>query len=226
MTAEKHTALVDAFREYLETNTTDGLAEDAPADESIDLYTLFVELAGLRTEVKHESRLVKSALDQFAGTSDTLQQGQGSLERAVHELRETLKQQRRETLRPLLVELLELHDRIEAGIERLGVLQPPGPQWWRPRRRAQIDALCDGQRMILRRLQRLLEHYGVAAINALGQRLDPHTMRALGTEQRAGLDDGIVTDELRKGFRWNDDILRQAEVTVNRSNQVRDKDNE
>jgi len=43
------------------------------AREEADLFSVFVELAGLRNEVRTQSRLVKEALDQFRGVFDTLQ---------------------------------------------------------------------------------------------------------------------------------------------------------
>jgi molecular chaperone GrpE len=51
------------------------------AREEADLFSVFVELAGLRNEVRTQSRLVKEALDQFRGVFDTLQASHATLER-------------------------------------------------------------------------------------------------------------------------------------------------
>ena len=63
-------ALLSRFQAYL-----DSAAAEAPEPrtETADLYSLFVEVAGLRSEVRTESRLVKEALDQFRGVFDLLQ---------------------------------------------------------------------------------------------------------------------------------------------------------
>ena len=69
-------ALLERFRAYLDgaESAQPDLPEtvDEAAEETADLYAIFVELAGLRTEVRTESRLVKDALDQFRGVFDTL----------------------------------------------------------------------------------------------------------------------------------------------------------
>src|SRR5208283_4133810 len=47
--------------------------EPEPPDDpgaTTDLYSVFVEVAGLRSEVRTESRLVKEALDQFRDVFD------------------------------------------------------------------------------------------------------------------------------------------------------------
>ena len=43
-----------------------------------------------------------------------------------------------------------------------------------------------------------------------------HTMRAAELDHRSDLANGIVTEELRKGYLWQGELLRLAEVKVNR----------
>ena len=73
--------LLDQFRCYL-----DGIDEAPPRVETgsaeADLFTVFVELAALRNEVRTESRLVKEALDQFRGVFATLQSSHAKIGRA------------------------------------------------------------------------------------------------------------------------------------------------
>ena len=69
MDAAAKEALLDQFRRYLDS------VEDAPeqpeaAGAEADLFTVFVELAAMRNEVRTESRLVKDALDQFRDVFD------------------------------------------------------------------------------------------------------------------------------------------------------------
>lgn len=64
-------ALLSQFSAWLDAA---GDSPEPPDETAIatDLYSLFVEMAGLRSEVRTESRLVKEALDQFRGVFDTL----------------------------------------------------------------------------------------------------------------------------------------------------------
>lgn len=70
--------------------------------------------------------------------------------------------------------------------------------------------------MTLRRLDELLARQHVRPLEVLGITMDPHLMKVVELDHRPELDNGIVTAELRKGFRWGDEILRLAEVKVNK----------
>ena len=75
-------ALIDRFRGYLDM-VEDG--EESPDDpgETADLFSVLVEMAALRSEVRTESRLVKEALEQFRGVFDSLQASQATLQREL-----------------------------------------------------------------------------------------------------------------------------------------------
>ncbi|MDQ2694932.1 MAG: nucleotide exchange factor GrpE, partial [Pseudomonadota bacterium] len=75
------------------------------------------------------------------------------------------------------------------------------------------------QAMTLRRLDRILADYRVQPLEVLDRPLDPHAMRVVEVESRADRAQGVVTAELRKGFFWEDDLLRPAEVKVNKRDQ-------
>ena len=44
-------------------------------------------------------------------------------------------------------------------------------------------------------------------------------MRRLPIEQRGDVGNGIVTEELRRGYLWQGELLRLAEVKVNRQSE-------
>ena len=79
-----------------------------------------------------------------------------------------------------------------------------------------MQAVAQGQDISLRRLDQILSNQQVAALPAQGHPLDPHTMRAAELDQRPDLANGLVTGELRKGYTWQGELLRLAEVKVNR----------
>ena len=100
-----------------------------------DLFTVFVELAAVRNEVRTESRLVKEALDQFRGVFATLQSSHATLEQELKRVQGEARERGRALLRPLLLELLDLRDRLAAGLQQ--PTAPPPSRWfdrWRGRR--------------------------------------------------------------------------------------------
>lgn len=205
--------LVAQFRRYL-----DGVEETSPpqleAGEATDLYTVFVELAALRNEVRRESRLVKDAFDQFREVFQTLQSSQATLEQELQRAHDREREQERALLRPLLLGLLDLRDRLAAGLQSPKLRIPWYGRWRRPV--SPSESWQEGLAMTLRRLDQLLHERRVTAIEMLGRRFDPRLGRVIATRDEAGVDEGIVLEEVRTGFLWEDAPLRSAEVIVNK----------
>jgi molecular chaperone GrpE len=215
----RKTNLIERFRRYLddmdETPPPEPMAEEAAAGEAADLYTVFVELAALRNEVGRESRLMKDAFDQFRDVFQTVQSSQAALEQELQRAREREREQERVLLRPLLLDLLDLRDRLAAGLQNP---PPPRAPWYGRWRRAepQQEAWQEGLQMTLRRLDRLLHARRVTPIEMLGRRFDPRLGRVIATRDEAGVEAGIVLEQVRAGFLWEDALLRSAEVIVNK----------
>ena len=219
MDSETKESLLERFRAYLD-QQPDGIPV-APGEDArpTDLYSLFTELVALKTEVRLESRQVKTALDEFRAVFETLQTHQSQLGSELERARNAVPEQRRATLKPVLLELVELRDRFEAGLRVLQNYRPTVWVRWLGRRRRERDllhAVAQGQDISLRRLDQILNTQQVSALATQGRPLDPHTMRAAELDRRSDLANGIVTEELRKGYIWQGELLRLAEVKVNR----------
>ncbi len=207
--------LVGQFRDYLDAATTED-EEPREASGEIDLFTLFTELAALKNEVRLESRQVKQALDHSRELIDGLRENnlQFSHELARHRQGEDELRQLAE--RPLLLEILELSDRIEAAIQSLREYRPGLIERTNSKKGRLISGVGQGLEITQRRLDGLLARYQISPIHPMGKRLDPNTMRVCGTEQRDDRDDGMVLAEVRKGFLRAGQVLRLAEVIVNK----------
>lgn len=208
--------LIERFRIWLQTAGQKTVAEPAEADKTVDLFALFVELAALKTEVKRESRQVKAALDEFKQVFALLETAHQQLGAELDQTRQQQPVQLRAALRPLLLELLELHERLEAGLTAIRGRARPGRFRWRGENRW-LSGFGEAQEISVRRLQQLLRAQGVTPIECIGKPLDPHTMRVVEVDRRADLASGVVSEELRKGYHWHDELLRPAEVKVNKS---------
>ena len=79
-----------------------------------------------------------------------------------------------------------------------------------------VDRLAQGQALTLARAQETLKRLGVRAIDAAGQRLDPERMRAVAVEHRPDQPEGVVLREARRGYTHDGELLRTAEVVVNK----------
>ena len=208
-------ALIDRFRGYLDM-VEDG--EEPPDDpgETADLFSVLVEMAALRSEVRTESRLVKEALEQFRGVFDSLQASQATLQRELDRARTETQDQAQSALRPLLLDVIDLRDRLVAALTLSAAARP---RWcdrlWR-RDRSGVAAWQEGLRMTLRRLDQVLLDRRVVATQLAGLPLDPRLARAIGTAADSSVAEGTVIKEVRAGFLWDDQVLRTAEVIVSK----------
>jgi molecular chaperone GrpE len=209
---------VDGLREMRSDGRADSAAEGGVVDAPLpapDLFTFFSELAALKNEVKLESRQVRTALEEFRGLFDNLRESQTRLADEQERRCEQTRAADRAGWRDMLLELLELRDRLQAGQEQAARFQP---HWYgRNRREVRlIGSLAEGMAMNLRRLEESLTRRGVRPIATVGRMFDPHRMRATELTREPEYRNGEVMAELRPGWLLHDDLLRLAEVVVNR----------
>jgi len=210
MMDEQREQLLARFRAYLEQDPI-----DTPQPEAPDLHTLLAELAAIKNEVKLETRQVKTALDQFGEVFDALGESSRSLRAELDRQRERAAIERREAEQTLLLELLELHDRLCAGHEQAARYAPG----WLARSggaKGFVTGMAEGMAMNLRRLDELLLRRGIRTLEVLHRSFDPHTMHAVDTAQLSELPAGTVVREVRRGFLRDGRVLRAAEVIVNK----------
>jgi len=231
--------LIERFRAYLdaaETNdaetfradseqapqATPAHALDAEPDAELaaeraaapDLFSLLAELAALKNEVKLEARQFKGALDQFRELFDSLHDANARIADEQQQRNQQAQAATQQTQKTLLLELLDLRDRIQAGHDQCLRFRPG---WFGRRRAAEfVTSMAEGMAMNLRRLDETLSRRGVRPLPVLEQRFDPHSMHATELTAEPNRAAGIVVAELRKGFLLNDELLRAAEVAVNR----------
>jgi len=81
------------------------------------------------------------------------------------------------------------------------------------------DAVADagqGLELLLRRVRRQMAEAGVDRIEVVHQPFDPESMRAVDTVVDASVPAGVVTEEVRSGYRLQGAVVRAADVRVAR----------
>jgi molecular chaperone GrpE len=75
-----------------------------------------------------------------------------------------------------------------------------------------VDAnWVEGVRMIEKKLRGILESEGLSCIEAVGEPFDPYQHEAV--RQESG-EEGVVLDEVQKGYKFNDKVIRASQVVV------------
>lgn len=82
---------------------------------------------------------------------------------------------------------------------------------------AGVESLVQGVELVLRDTRRILEGHGVEAIDAEGQPFDPNLHEAVMTDDRDDVPDETVIQELQRGYRIGDRVLRPSMVKVARN---------
>jgi molecular chaperone GrpE len=76
------------------------------------------------------------------------------------------------------------------------------------------EALRTGVAMVLQQLKSVLAEAGVEEVDATGQAFDPNWHEAVSQQESAETPEGHVLQQLRRGYKLRDRLLRPASVIV------------
>ncbi|MBM0064299.1 nucleotide exchange factor GrpE [Bacillus gibsonii] len=79
----------------------------------------------------------------------------------------------------------------------------------------EAKSLAQGLNMVYNQLQEALKKEGVTAIETVGQPFDPHLHQAVMQVEEEGFESNQVVEELQKGYKLKDRVLRPSMVKVN-----------
>ena len=215
----KQRALAD-FREWLEAvDDLPALPEDGPESEAQepsepDLRTLFAEFAALRQEVRLQNREQSRAGRELAKAADDYETATRLIRRREDELAAFEKRIARESENRCLRSVLEVRDALVRGREAAIALRERRGLFRRPPRG--IAGIVEGYDLAIRRFDRMLSGFGVERVKTNGSPFDSRTMHAMETRRTGRAGDGVVVEELLGGFTRDGDVLRLADVAVNR----------
>jgi molecular chaperone GrpE len=78
------------------------------------------------------------------------------------------------------------------------------------------SSVSQGVQLLQRQILALLEAQGVLPLKSLGETFNPEFHEAIGTVESEEVKPGAVADEVQRGYRWGDEVLRPARVRVAR----------
>ncbi|MBK7424264.1 MAG: nucleotide exchange factor GrpE [Propionivibrio sp.] len=218
MDAETKDRLMDEFRACLDDWEPDDGTSAKPQENEppVNLALLFTELAVLRNEVRVEACQFKTALDEMRSLTELLGKHNQRLAQELERSREAQGAALRQAETRLLLEVLDVRDRIAAAVSVSDAYEPGFLARFARKETQLTQGLSAGIALTLRRIDDLLAERRVRPLEAVGGRLDPHTMRAVGVEWLAQRPPGEVISEVRRGYTRDDEMLRLAEVIVNK----------
>lgn len=213
----KERALED-FREWLDDLPEPAQGEDeaggAEEAHEVDLRDLFAEFAALRQEVRLQSREQARASRELAKAAESYEAATRLTRRREDDLAAFERRIVAEAENRCLRSVLEVHDALVRGRDAAAMLREPRGLLRRPVRGA--AGVVEGYELALRRFDRMLAGFGVRRLRTVGCPFDSRTMHAMEVRRIEQTADGEVVEELLGGFTRDGDVLRLAEVAVNR----------
>ncbi|QSS99012.1 nucleotide exchange factor GrpE [Pontibacillus sp. ALD_SL1] len=80
---------------------------------------------------------------------------------------------------------------------------------------AQDEKYAEGMNMVYKQLKSALEKEGLEEISAVGEEFDPHMHQAVMQVEDENYESNVVVEELQKGYKLNDRVIRPSMVKVN-----------
>jgi molecular chaperone GrpE len=77
-----------------------------------------------------------------------------------------------------------------------------------------FEQLHSGVELIVKQMEEILRQLNVTPVATIGEPFNPHLHEALGTVERDDLPDHSVADEIRRGYKLRDRLLRPAMVRI------------
>ena len=167
----------------------DGMARhvDGPggAEDADSVPQLRLEVERLRGELASERELSLRAVADFDNYRRRVRRERAAADHSGQ--------------KAILLALLEVADDFERALAHVGDTS---------------DAVAEGLRLIHRRLDGVLRSNGVTPFESEGLPFDPTVHEAASTVEDAVLGSGAVHSVERRGYFWNDELLRPARVVV------------
>ncbi len=186
-------------------------ADPTAGDDSIEILEVVgVEEDGSRAERSQPSPTLPGPPEEDTGDSEIpysrrelyemLLRKQADYENARKRLDREREETRRRVWADLLGRLLPILDNFDRALAESGSASP--------------EAFREGVALTVQQMRDLLTREGLEEISAPGEPFDPHLHEAVETRAVEGFEEGIVLEELRKGYRFQGQLLRPALVRV------------
>ena len=78
------------------------------------------------------------------------------------------------------------------------------------------DALLEGVEMTYKQLKDILEKKGLETIKAVGEKFDPYRHEVLLSEINKDLEDGTIIEEIQRGYKLNNKVLKYSKVKISK----------
>ena len=187
--------------------------EDSLSNEP-DLHDLLSAVTTLRQEIRLQNSEQSKAKKELGRAAERYDEAIEKINQREGDLRVVSHKAVRHAENTCLRSFLQMYDIILRGYSAAkkisahkGLIRRPPPG---------IEGIVESYEIAMRRFDRIMAEFDVHRIEAVGQTFNDKTMHAMETRYEETIGDNIVIEELLPGYMRDDDILRLADVVVNR----------
>ena len=144
---------------------------------------------------------LQTARDEAAANQDRYLRARADMENYKKRIERTYADLSKTSKKDLLRKLLTVEDNLERALQYGGEAGPG-------------EGLLEGVRLTKYQLDQILEQEGVRPIDAEGKPFDPRLEEALQSVNDPSVPDHTVVDVVRRGYTYQDEVLRPAQVIV------------
>lgn len=183
-----------------------GTAQEPARNASAGAGPQVAELIATRAELRRVEAELKKLSDERQDLNETLARRSADFDN----FRKRTERERTETYNRALGEvvrrLLPVLDNLQRALDAERVVEVKESEEFRH--------FLQGVELINRQLGGVLEGLGVEVVPTVGERFDPHVHEAVATEATDAHEPDTVTQEMQRGYRLGDKLLRPAMVKV------------
>lgn len=188
------------------------LKHDAPHPDAITTGPITAELVGTRAELRRveaELSRVEIELEQATAAQEDLTGRMARLQADFDNYRKRVERERGEThnaiIGEIVTKLLPVVDNFRRAV---------GAEQSATNDSEDFRNFAGGVRLIEKQLNEVLQSYGVEPVETIGHPFDPHIHEAIATEESDRFEPETVIEEIVRGYRLRDRLLRPAMVKV------------
>jgi molecular chaperone GrpE len=179
----------------------DGADETAPQD-STELDSAAPEAQTVPDAGPVEEAVTRAEFDQVKGERDQLKDRVARLQAEFENARKRAEREKTEfrefATGNVVEQFLPVLDNFELALKATG----------------STDQLRSGVELIVKQMEEVLRQLQVTPVVAVGEEFDPRYHEALGSVERDDLPDHFVAEEIRRGYKLRDRLLRPSMVRV------------
>lgn len=189
-----------AEEKEMEKDVQEEVKEQTEVEEQVQEEKTMEEI--VKEQVKEQEAYIKELEEKMKESNTKVLRAQADFENFQRRMKQEQQTYMKYRSQSVLEDLLPVLDNFERALSVETTEE-------------QAESLKKGIEMVYNQLLEALQKEGLEIIQAVGQPFDPHVHQAVMQVEEEGFDSNVVVEELQKGYKLKDRVIRPSMVKVN-----------